>query len=163
MAKTTQSVEYASQVASAIKFGDRIDDARTIEGSFQTATIKVVMDAANVATDVITLIQLPPGAIVLPQLSRVVVTDDMNDGAMTIDIGDIVDPDRYADGVDVAATGIKEFLTSAIAADGFVNPLKVAATGVSTTDTSLITCTIATEAGTMEAGTFYVVLAYKNL
>jgi len=162
MAKTTQSVQYAAQVAAAANFATRIDDKRVIEGDVQFATIKVVMDAANVATDIITLLELPAGAIVLPELSKVLVTDDMNDGAMTIDIGDIVNPDRYADGVDVAAAGIKEFLTSAFA-DGFATKTPVVKTGVAATDTSLVTLTIATEAGTMEAGELYVVLAYKCL
>lgn len=162
MAKSTQSTQYAAQVAAAANFATRIDDKRQIMGDVQFATIEVPVTADNVANDVINLIVLPAGAIVLPELSKVLVTDDMNDGAMTVDIGDIVDPDRYADGVDVAAAGIKEFLTSAFAA-GLATKTPVAKTGVAATDTSIVTLTIATEAATMEAGTMIVVLAYKCL
>jgi hypothetical protein len=99
---------------------------------------------------------------VLPELSKVLVTADMNDGAMTVDIGDIVDPDRYADGVDVAAVGIKEFLTSAFAA-GLATRTPVVKSATAAADTSIVTLTIATEAGTMAAGSMTIVLAYKCL
>lgn len=162
MAKSTQSTQYAAQLAAAASFGSRIDDKRVIEGSVQYATIKVPVTADNVATDVITLLELPAGAIVLPELSRIYVTDDMTSGALTIDIGDIVDPDRYCDGANCASVGLVEFLTPATPA-GLATKTPVAKTGVSTTDTSLVTATLATFTATIEAGEFYVILAYKNL
>lgn len=162
MPKTTQSTQYAAQVAAAGNFASRIDDKRQIMGCVQFATIKVPIDAANVATDVITLMRLPDGAIVLPELSKIIVTDDATSGALTIDIGDVVDPDRYCDGANCAATGEVSFLAPAFPA-GLATKTPVVNTGVSTTDTGLVTATLATFTATIEAGEFYVVLAYKCL
>lgn len=158
MPKTTQSVQYAAQVAAAVKFGDRLNDKRQIEGTPQTALIKVVVDALNVATDVITLLELPPGSVVLPELSKIIMTDDATSGALTIDIGDVVDPDRYCDGANCAATGVVDFLTPAFPA-GFGTRHSTDAA----TSTTLVTATLATFGATIEAGEFYVLLAYKSL
>lgn len=163
MAKCTESTQYAAQVAAAANFTARIDDKRQIMGDVQFATIKVPLTADNVANDVINLIRLPEGAIVLPQLSKVITTGDPNDGAFVVDIGDAADVDRYADGLDLAAVGIDEFLAPATTADGFINPIKVSNTGVAATDTSLVQMKIITEAATMAAADVYVVLAYKCL
>lgn len=162
MAKSTQSTQYAAQVAAAANFTARMDDKRLIQGCVQYATIQVPVTADNVATDIITLMQLPPGAIVLPELSKIVVTDDMTSGALTIDIGDIVDPDRYCDGANCASVGVVEFLTP-VAPAGLATKTPVAKTDVAATDTSLVTATLATFTATIEAGEFYVVLAYKCL
>jgi len=162
MAKTTQSIQYAAQVAAAANFSARIDDKRQIEGDVQFATIRVPIDAANVATDVITLIELPAGAIVLPEMSKILVTDDMTSGALTINIGDVVSGNRYCSGANCASTGIVQFLDPGFPA-GLATRTPCAKTGVSTTDTSLITATLATFTSTIEAGEFYVVLAYKCL
>lgn len=158
MPKTTQSVQYAAQVAAAVKFGDRLNDKRQIEGTPQTALIKVVVDALNVATDVITLLELPPGSVVLPELSKIIMTDDATSGALTIDIGDVVDPDRYCDGANCAATGVVDFLTPAFPAGFGTRHYTDAAT-----NTTLVTATLATFGATIEAGEFYVLLAYKSL
>ena len=158
MPKTTQSVQYAAQVAAAVKFGDRLNDKRQIEGTPQTALIKVVVDALNVATDVITLLELPPGSVVLPELSKIIMTDDATSGALTIDIGDVVDPDRYCDGANCAATGVVDFLTPAFPAGFGTRHYTNAATS-----TTLVTATLATFGATIEAGEFYVLLAYKSL
>ena len=162
MPKTTQSVQYAAQVAAASSFASRIDDARQISGEIQFATIKVTVDAANVATDVITLLELPAGAIVLPELSKIVMTDDATSGALTIDIGDIVDPDRYCDGANTASTGVVDFLTPAFPA-GFATKTPVVKSATASLNTSLVIATLATFTATIEAGEFYVVLAFKSL
>lgn len=158
MPKTTQSVQYAAQVAAAANFTARIDDARVLTGAVQTALLKVVIDAANVATDVITLMELPPGAIVLPELSKIIMTDDATSGALTIDIGDVVDPDRYCDGANCAAVGVVDFLTPAFPA-GLGTRKQVSASDAS----HLVTLTLATFTATIEAGELYVLLAYKCL
>jgi len=102
MAATTQSTEYAAQVAATTNFNDRIDDNREIGGSVQFARIEVPLTTDNAANDVITLIELPEGAIVIPELSKVLVSDDFSSGAVTVDIGDETDVDRYADGINLA-------------------------------------------------------------
>ena len=163
MAATTQSVQYAAQVAAAANFSSTSRlDKRTNEGTIQYAFVDVVVDAANTTADVVTLLKLPAGAIIYPELSRIITTDDMSSGTVTIDIGDIVDPDRYCDGAVCSAVGEVLFTTPAIPA-AYTTRHPVNATGVSTTDTSLVTLTFAGLAATVEAGALRVVLAYKSL
>lgn len=158
MAKTTQSEERALQVAGA-NFNDRIDDKRIIEGAVQYARLVVPLTIDNAANDVIDLIELPRGATVLPELSRVIVTDDATSGALTLDIGDASDPDRYADGIDAATPGIVEFcsVASATVPAALHNRHKVNDT------TKLVKLTLASFTATIEAGELVVILAYKSL
>lgn len=165
MPKTTQSVEYTAQVAAAANFSSRIDDKRNIGGSVDYARIKVTMDATNVAGDVITLLELPAGAVVLPELSSFIVTDDCTTGALTIHVGDVLDPDRYCVSANCATPGVIPFILASattfpvgLAARTLVNKSRDAAL-----NTSLVTMTLATFTATIEAGEIYVNLAYKNL
>ena len=162
MAKSTQSDTYAAQVAAQASFAARTLDARTVDTPVKTALIKVPVTADNVATDVITLIELPPGAIVLPEISSIIVTDDMTSGALTIDIGDSGDPDRYCDGANCASVGVVNFLTPAIPA-GFATRTATAETASASQSGTVVTATLATFTATIEAGEFYVSLAYKTL
>jgi hypothetical protein len=165
MPKTTQSVQRAAQVAAGASFASRIDDKRQIEGPVQYARCKMVFDGSNVATDVIDLLELPAGAIVMPELSKLIVTDDMTSGALTIHVGDIVDPDRYCISANCAAPGVIEFIAAAATAfpAALGTPHSVVKTRDAATDTSLIKVTLATFAATIEAGEVYVLLAYKSL
>jgi hypothetical protein len=156
MAATTQSVQYAEQVAAEASFYDRINDSRQIDGPVEYAFIDVATTVDNAATNVIYLVDLPEDVIVIPELSFIQVTDDMTSGAVTFDIGDSVDVDRYCDGANVASTGTVQFISAAIP-DGYTNRHR-------TTDTTrTILLTIATMTATIEAGAFRVVLAYKSL
>jgi hypothetical protein len=158
MAKTVSSIQFLAMVAAAANFNDRIDDNRQIGGSVQYATIQVPITADNEALDVINLIQLPPGAIVLPELSKIIVTNDATSGALTIDIGDVVNPDRYCDGANCAATGTVDFCAPAFP-EGLLTRHKVDPGTV----TDIVTMTLATFTATIEAGEVVVVLAYKTL
>lgn len=162
MAKSTESTQYAAQVAAGANYAATRADKRTLEGAVQFAYIDVPVTADNVATDVINLIELPAGAIVIPEQSFIQVTDDMTSGALTIDIGDAVDVDRYCDGANCASTGTVQFISAAIP-DGYTNRHAVVDTGDATTTTTLIKATLATFTATIEAGAFRVVLAYKCL
>lgn len=165
MPKTTQSVQYAGQVAGGASFGARIDDKRQIMGSVQYATLRVVMDGSNVALDVISLLQLPPGVIVMPELCKIIVTDDLTSGALTIHVGDAVVPSRYCVSANCANPGPVDFIAAGatVFPAGFGTRLPTARTGVPATDTSLITLTLATFTAVIEAGELYVILAYKSL
>ena len=165
MPKTTQSVQRAAQVAAAANYASVTLDKRDIEGDVQYARVKAVFDGSNVATDVIELIQLPAGAMVIPELSKILVTDDMTSGALTIHVGDVVDPDRYCISANCAAPGVVEFIAAGATTfpAALATPLSVNATGVSTTDTSLVTATLATFTATIEAGELYFLIAYKCL
>ena len=162
MAKTTQSTQRIAQVAAAANFASRIDDSRQVSGGIQYAFIDVTMDADNVATDVIELVELPPGAIVYPELSFINVTDDATSGALTIDIGDVLNPDRYCDGANCAAAGTVQFLAPAIP-EAYTTRYPVVETTVASTHGALVTMTLATFTATIEAGQLRVVLAYKCL
>lgn len=161
---TTQSTQRAAQVAAAANYASssRIDDARQTQGAVQFAYLDVPIAADNAALEVIDLIELPEGAMVIPEQSFIQVTDDATSGALTIDIGDAVDPDRYCDGANCASTGRVEF-TSAAIPDGYTNRHECVKTGVTTTTTTLIKLTLATFTATIEAGQLRVVLAYKCL
>jgi hypothetical protein len=163
MAKATQSNEYAAQVTAATNYAGVTLDKRDTGATVQFATVLVELTADNVANDVINLIRLPDGARVLPQLSKLIMTEDPNDAAFNVDIGDAADVDRYCDGADVKAVGVVDFLTPATTVDGLINPISVQNTGVSTTDTSLVQLKITVEGGTMAAADLYVVLAYTCL
>lgn len=162
MAATTQSVTYAAQVAAAANYSAVTLDKRDIEGDVQFAHVKLALTADDVAGTVISALKLPSGARVIPSLSTIVVNDAFGATALTVDIGDIVDPDRYADGVDVLALGKKEFVHGTVVPDGETNPISVNDTGVAATDTSLITFKIATST-TPAAGTCILNVAYKCL
>jgi hypothetical protein len=159
MAKTTESTQFAEQTDAAANFANRIDDNRQIGGTVQFATIVVPITADNVALDEINLITLPPGSIVLPQLSKVLVTDDCTSGALTLDIGDADDPDRYADGINCASVGTVDFTSvlSGTVPAALKTPYKVAG------DNTVIVLTLATFTSTIEAGELVIVLAYKSL
>lgn len=159
MAATTQSNEYALQVAAAASFADRLDDERLIGGNVKYATVKVPITVDNAALDEITLLELPTGAIVLPELSKVIVSDDCTSGALTLDVGDSEDPDRYTDGIDAAAAGTINFtsVVSSTVPDALHNPHKV------TADTKTLVLTLATFTATIEAGELIFVIAYKTL
>lgn len=156
MAKTTQSVQYAAQVAAAGNFNSRINDARTIQMDVEYAFIDVATTVDNVATDVIALLEFDTDVIIIPELSFIVVTDDMSSGTVALDIGDTTDPDRYCDGAVCSAVGTVQFISAAIP-DGYTNRHKT------TTDTRLVSVTLATFGATVEAGAFRVVIAFKAL
>lgn len=161
MAATTQSEQYALQVAAEGSFADRINDYRQIGGNVEFVTCVVPLTTDNAALNVISLIELPDNAIVLPELSFALVTDDATSGALTIDVGDSVDPDRYADGINCASTGKVEFtsVASTTAPDGLHNRYKVSAAA----GTNVIIATLATFTATVEAGEIQFVIAFKTL
>jgi hypothetical protein len=153
MPATTTSTQRDAEIDAATNYAAITDKAYT---GVKFVRFDVATTTANAANDVIYLGTLPEGAIVLPELSKIVVTDDMSSGAVTIDIGDPDDVDRYCDGANCASVGVVDFLTSAIP-DGFTNPYAV------TGDNCLIQAKLITFAATVEAGGFSVILAYKTL
>lgn len=156
MPKTTQSTQHAAMVAASGNYSAVTLLARVVSGPVQYARFDVPIDTDSAALDVITLGVLPPGAVVLPELSKIVVTDDMTSGALTIDIGDATDPDRYCDGANCASVGDVAFMAPAVP-DGFTNRYQIPA-GTNQT----ITATLATFTATIENGSFSVILAFKT-
>ncbi len=159
MAKTTQSLQYAAQQAAKASFNDRIDDKRQIEGAVQWAEIVVPISADNVATDVIDLIELPPGAIVLPTLSHIIVTDDATSGALTVHVGDSVDDDRYCISANCASLGVIQF----VAAGATTFPAGLLTKHKTSGATTKLQAKLATFTATIEAGELRFMIAYKSL
>lgn len=162
MAATTQTVTYAAQVAAASNYASVTLDKRDVMGAVQLAIVDIDLTADDAAGTVINAVQLPPGAIVLPAQSCVVVDDAAGATALTVDIGDIVTADRYAAALPVLTLGRKEFIHTTSVPVGVTAPLKVDATGVSTTDTSIVTFKIKAST-TPEIGHMTMYLAYKCL
>jgi hypothetical protein len=94
-----------------------------ITGIVLFATTIYTMLGTEAAAEKVRLFKLPPRAMVDPTLSSVV-SNGVAGVACTVDIGDdddegvgaAADPDRYADGLDVAAAGIDQFSSIAAAA-----------------------------------------------
>ena len=162
MAKTTQSTQRIAQVAAGLSVANRLNDARQVGGEIQYALIDIPITADNVQGDAIELWEFAPGTIIYPELSKFYVSDDMSSGAVTVDIGDAVDVDRYCDGANLASVGAVEFLAPAVP-DAYTNRHKMVNTGVASTTTTLVKATFATLGATVEAGAFRAIIAYKNL
>jgi hypothetical protein len=161
MPTNTSSAQYTAQADAASNYAAVTLSGTDIGGSVQTALCKCTITTDETAGSTIKLVELPPGSVVLPELCQILVTDDFADAAATIDIGDSGDADRYADGVDCAAVGIKYFLTPAFPA-GFATRKGTDAVASATQPGNVILATIATNA-TPAAGEFYVLIAYKCL
>jgi len=85
--------------------------------SFVRAAYTIV--SGDAAGDVIRLVQVPGGVELIPHESKTN-TDGLGTG-VTVDVGDTddtvaADPDRYADGLDVAASGGDIFDANAVSA-----------------------------------------------
>lgn len=156
---TLNSLQFAASLAAESNFNARIDDDRTVNGAVKYATLVVPLPTANVAGNVINLVQLPPGCIVLPELSTVLVTGAATAGALTLDVGDSVDPDRYADGINAAAVGSVPF-TSVVST---TVPAALKTRHKVEDATRIVTLTLATLTGSRSAGELIVVLAFKAL
>jgi hypothetical protein len=93
------------------------------------------------ATDTIDLFDLPPGCVIIPQLSSVTCADPAG-GVFTLDIGDAVDADRYAVGINIAAGGSIGFASTTAVAAGITTPhLPTATSRVIATVATLVTPT----------------------
>ncbi len=154
------SNERASQVAAATNFADRVDDSKLLSGPMQYAFVTVEWDGDESAAEVVDLIELPEGAMVFPEHSKVIVSTDCA-ATLTVDVGDATDPNRYADGVDAGAVGEDSFLAPAIPA-AVATKYEVEKEDSSGNDTRLIQATWATLA-TPAAGVIHFLIAFKTL
>lgn len=117
---TTTKTDQATLQADPV-IGSRAQGLK-ISGLLLIATSTYTMLGTEAANDLVNVVKLPMRAMVDPSLSSVV-SDGIATTA-TLDIGDddvlgvgaAADPDRYADGLDVAAAGIDVFSSIAAAA-----------------------------------------------
>jgi len=77
--------------------------------------VEVACTSGVAANDTFQLFDLPPGAVIVPELSKITASGDPGT-TLTIDVGDAGDPDRYCDGANLgalSAAGTVEFLAPA--------------------------------------------------
>jgi len=111
----------------------------------RTLLLRYTQTGSEAASDIVRLYKLPPGAIVIPQLSAVT-SSGVSATTATITVGDykpdgtVLDADRYSTSLDVQAAGADSFTGGVAAATPFV-----------TTEDSWLTFTYATLTGTVTA------------
>tara|TARA_R110000796_G_scaffold252537_2_gene387467 strand:+ start:10896 stop:11354 length:459 start_codon:yes stop_codon:yes gene_type:complete len=99
---------------------DRNEDGDKPFGDLRIARASYTLVDTESVADIIDIVKLPEGSTVIPHLSYVVLENPGT--SLTLDIGDddattAVDPDRYADALDVAAGGAISFGVTGVAAD----------------------------------------------
>jgi hypothetical protein len=147
---------YATTGGTNGNFNSRLDDSKLVEAPLEITYIDLTIPADQTQGSVIELWALPIGAVIFVEECKIIVSDDVSSGAVTIDIGDAVDADRYCDGANCASTGEITFISAAFP-DAYTNRHEV------TEATRLIKLTFATLAATIEAGQIRVKLAWKAL
>jgi hypothetical protein len=78
--------------------------------------VEVAFTSAVGANDTFQLFDLPPGAVVVPELSSITASADPGT-TLTVDVGDAANPDRYCDGANLgalSAAGNVSFIAAAI-------------------------------------------------
>ena len=110
--------------------------------------------------DTINLIQLPPGSIPRPELSKIIMSTDITASTLTVDIGPASDPNGWAAAVDCAAIGVKECCSASAAPPAYIAKTELAADSNSTVVDIYATVTIGS--GTLDAGELVTfLLAYE--
>jgi len=105
----------AKQAAASTGQSGGIRDADDLSGTLLYATAIVTLDHAMAANDTIQLADLPAGAVVVPQLSHVTGATTAT-SSLTLDIGDALIPNRYAQVLDVTAAGQHAFCAGTLPA-----------------------------------------------
>jgi hypothetical protein len=103
-------IQGSTDLLTVKNIGDRIN-SRILTPRISLATVKYTMDGDEAAADIVRLFKAPQGVQIYSHLSRVY--SDAIATTATLDIGDTddagvgeaADPDRWADGLDVAAAG----------------------------------------------------------
>lgn len=99
----------------ALAYSDKTGaDGIKIGANVLLATAVIELTAETTANDLLELVDLPAGVEVVPQLSHVTLP---NPGTtLTVDIGDALDEDRYADGIVLSAGGQVAFTSATLPA-----------------------------------------------
>jgi hypothetical protein len=142
----TNSDLIAAKAAAKLKLSDGILNGDDAGGVLLYFGPEVTLPAGVTANDTFQLIDLPPGAVIVPELCRILASGDPGT-TLTIDVGDSADIDRYCDGANLGAL-------SAAGVVMFTDPAMPAAalTPYRSSDVSRVYATAAT-AGTVTAAT----------
>ena len=129
-------------------------ESKNVEFTVKYRKASYTSIATQAANDTINLCILPAGCRVIPELSYIR-RDGAAAAALTIDVGDADDADRYSDGFKSAAVGSQAFTTPAVP-DGAINPYTL------TADTVIVAkiATITTPAAGVE---IEFLIAYEDL
>ena len=129
-------------------------ESKNVEFTVKYKKASYTSIATQAANDTINLAIIPAGCRVIPELSFIR-RDDAAAAALTIDVGDAGDADRYSDGFNAAAAGSQAFTTPAVP-DGAINPYTL------TADTVIVAkiATITTPAADVE---IEFLIAYEDL
>ena len=137
--------------AALLAQSDGVRDGDDLAGVLLIATAIVTLAGTEAANDTIQLVDLPAGAVVVPQLSHVTGADPGT--TLTLDIGDAGDTDRYADGIVLSAGGQVAFCSATL-------PAAVAAP-YRLTGATRIYATVASAASLTAAVKLVVTIAYR--
>ena len=110
---TFNSDLVTKQAAALLKSSDGVRDGDDFAGNVKMATAHVTLTGSTAAADIINIIPaelVPVGAVVVPQLCTVTCGDPGT--TLTLDIGDALDTDRYADGIALSSGGCINFCTA---------------------------------------------------
>lgn len=129
-------------------------ESKNVEFTVKYKKASYTSIATQAANDTIKLCIIPAGCRIVPELSFIR-RDGAAADALTIDVGDADDADRYADGFNAAAAGSQAFTTPAVP-DGAINPYTL------TADTVIVAkiATITTPAADVE---IEFLIAYEDL
>lgn len=134
----------AKEIAARTGISNGIINGDDKSGLLLLATASYTLLGTEAATEILELVDLPPGAVVVPSLCSAATVADAGT-ALVFDIGDdgsggeaTPDPDRYADGLVLSAVGEVPFSTPVVPAGAMVpyrstNVNKVRATFVTAT------------------------------
>ena len=100
-------------------------ESKNVEFTVKYKKASYTSIATQAANDTINLCILPAGCRVIPELSYIR-RDGAAAAALTIDVGDAGDADRYSDGFNAAAAGSQNLTTPAVP-DGAINPYTLTA------------------------------------
>jgi len=129
-------------------------DGDDVTGVVLMSTISYTLAGTEAANDTIQLVDLPLGAVVVPQLSYCTTSADPGT-TLTLKVGDAADDDRYASGIVLSAGGAVPFTNTNIPA-AVATPYRIA-----TTANQRIVCTVASAASLTAAVKVIFTIAYR--
>lgn len=98
----TNSDLIAAKVSARTGLANGLVNGDDAGGILTFYNAEVAFTSGVAANDTFQLIDLPPGAVIVPELCSIHATADPGT-TLTIDVGDAGDPDRYCDGANLGA------------------------------------------------------------
>lgn len=114
----TNSDLIAAKAAAKLKLSDGVLNGDDAGGVLLYFGPEVTLPSGVAANDTFQLIDLPPGAVIVPELCSISASGDPGT-TLTLDVGDSGDADRYCDGANLgalSAAGIVAFTAPALPA-----------------------------------------------